>query len=458
MLQNKGQESRSARRSRLLKQLGFTIIASLGHFSLGSALSWPSPALSNLARSNVTWVGTELVLTPMQMDMTGSLVSLGSILGSWIGGAMVTRLGRRRSMQTVVAPWLIGLVALALAPNAYILLVARLLLGFTSGVSAVAGSLYVTEVVDAEVRGVMYNILCLNVTLGGLFTVGVGYLVRWYHLAVVCTIPPSLLLIGTFFLPDSPTLLVVRGEKLEAVRVLRKLRGPHANLKSEIEVIEMKNSFCADGWQKLLNWYIVKRVIIVVMIYIFLFLCGNDVFIVHTARILKEAGYPLDADIGTITVAAARLVGMLMSFFLVDRMGRRVSLVASHAFTSAFLIVLGVYVHLAPTAAPEDSTFSTLALVPLVSIIMIVFGLQLGAQPVAFLLSAEYFPTRVRGQTFSICYSSGMLCSFLVLQVSSLMMDAFTLSGFYLFCATVSFIAVIFTVIFVQETKGKNVG
>ncbi|KAK8388959.1 hypothetical protein O3P69_020724 [Scylla paramamosain] len=208
---------------------------------------------------------------------------------------MVTRLGRRRSMQTVVAPWLIGLVALALAPNAYILLVARLLLGFTSGVSAVAGSLYVTEVVDAEVRGVMYNILCLNVTLGGLFTVGVGYLVRWYHLAV--------------------------------------------------------------------------------------------------------AGYPLDADIGTITVAAARLVGMLMSFFLVDRMGRRVSLVASHAFTSAFLIVLGVYVHLAPTAAPEDTTFSTLALVPLVSIIMIVFGLQLGAQPVAFLLSAEYFPTRVRGQT-----------------------------------------------------------
>ncbi|XP_045136100.1 facilitated trehalose transporter Tret1-like [Portunus trituberculatus] len=458
MLQNKEQESRSARSFRVLKQLGFTIIASLGHFSTGSVLTWPSPALSDLARNNVTWVGTELVLTSMQVDMTGSLVSLGSILGVLMGGTMVTRLGRRRSMQTAVAPWLIGLVALALAPNVHVLLLARLLLGFTSGVSAVAGALYTTEIVDAEVRGIMYNILCLNVTLGGLFAVGVGYFVRWFHLAMICTIPPSLLLIGSFFLPDSPTLLVVRGEKIEALRVLRKLRGPHANLKSEIEVIEMKNSFRADGWQKLLNRYIVKRIIIVVMLMAFLFLCGNDVFIVHTARILREAGYPMDADIGTTTVAVVRIVGMLVSFLLVDRMGRRPSLVASYAISSVFLIVLGVYVHLTETATPEDTTSSALGWVPLVSVIMISFGLQIGAQPVTFLLSAEYFPTSVRGQTFSICYSSGMLCSFLVLQVYNLMVDAFTLSGYYWFCAAISFVAVIFTLIFVRETKGENVG
>ncbi|MPC15324.1 Facilitated trehalose transporter Tret1 [Portunus trituberculatus] len=278
----------------------------------------------------------------------------------------------------------------------------ELLLGFTSGVSAVAGALYTTEIVDAEVRGIMYNILCLNVTLGGLFAVGVGYFVRWFHLAMICTIPPSLLLIGSFFLPDSPTLLVVRGEKIEALRVLRKLRGPHANLKSEIEVIEMKNSFRADGWQKLLNRYIVKRIIIVVMLMAFLFLCGNDVFIVHTARILREAGYPMDADIGTTTVAVVRIVGMLVSFLLVDRMGRRPSLVASYAISSVFLIVLGVYVHLTETATPEDTTSSALGWVPLVSVIMISFGLQIGAQPVTFLLSAEYFPTSVRGQFSNI--------------------------------------------------------
>lgn len=458
MQQNKGQESRSARRFRLLKQLGFTIIASLGHFSMGSLLSWPSPALSDLERYNVTWVGTELVLTPVQMDMTGSLVSVGNLLGAWTGGAMVARLGRRRSMHTAVAPWLIGLLAVALAPNAYVLLVARLLLGFACGISAAAGSLYVTEIVDAEVRGVMCSILFLNVTLGGLFVVGVGYLVHWYHLTMVCTIPPALLLIGAFFLPDSPTLLVVRGKEPEALRVLRKLRGPHANLQSEIELIAMKNSFHADGRLKLLNWYIVKRIATVVMLMVFLFFCGNDIFIVYTARILRKAGYPLDADIGTITVAGARIVGMVVSFILVDRMGRRLCLVASHVISLTFLIVLGVYVHLNATSTPEDATSSALAWVPLVSVIMIVFGLQVGAQPVTFLLAAEYFPTTVRGQTFCICYSSGMLLSFLSLQVCFFMMDAFTQAGFYWFCAAVSFIAVIFTLVFVQETKGQNVG
>ena len=47
------------------------IIVSMSHFSLGAYLTWPSPALSDLALSNVTLVDTELALTTVQMDMTG---------------------------------------------------------------------------------------------------------------------------------------------------------------------------------------------------------------------------------------------------------------------------------------------------------------------------------------------------------------------------------------------------
>ncbi|XP_063858650.1 facilitated trehalose transporter Tret1-2 homolog isoform X2 [Scylla paramamosain] len=371
---------------------------------------------------------------------------------------MVTRLGRRRCLQIVVVPFLIGFVALALAPNSHVLLVARLLPGFGGGFSNVAASVYIAEIVDTKVRGVMGIFPSLALMFGGLFTVCVGAIVRWYHMTMVCAISPCILLIGTFFLPDSPSFLVVRGRKLEAVTVLRKLRGLHANVRSEIEIIEMKNSSHVDGWQKLLNWYIGKRVAIVIMTFAFQNFCGNYLFTVQTARVLRKTGASMDEDSGTIIVTAARIIGMLVSICFVDRMGRRAVLIASHAISSVFLIILGVYVYLVAEAPPEDTTFSKLTWVPLACVIMIMFGINLGAQLVPFLLASEYFPTSVRGQSFTVCYASGMVFSFVVLQFYFSAMDVFTQAGLYWFCAAVCFVAVVFTLIFVKETKGENIG
>ncbi|KAG0721855.1 Facilitated trehalose transporter Tret1-2 [Chionoecetes opilio] len=240
--------------------------------------------------------------------------------------------------------------------------------------------------------------------------------------------------------------------------VLRKLRGPHADLHSEIETIEMKNSCRAGGWQKLLSWYMAKRVATIVMLFAFQQFCGNYVFIVHTARILRKMGIPWDADRSTIIVAAVRIVGTLVSISIVDRVGRRTCLIASHAITLASLTTLGIFVYLAEAAPPENTIFSRLAWVPLFCLVLVMFGLHVGAHPVPFVLAAEYFPTSVRGQTFSVCYSSGMLFGFLVLQFYSPMLAALTQPGLYWFYAAVSTLAVAFTFIFVEETKGKNIG
>ncbi|KAG0728902.1 hypothetical protein GWK47_031486 [Chionoecetes opilio] len=70
----------------------------------------------------------------------------------------------------------------------------------------------------------------------------------------------------------------------------------------------------------------------------------------------------------------------------------------------------------------------------------------------------EYFPTSVRGQTFSVCLSSGMLFAFLALQFYSPMLAALTQPGLYWFYTAASILVVAFTFIFVEETKGKNIG
>ncbi|XP_050703890.1 facilitated trehalose transporter Tret1-2 homolog [Eriocheir sinensis] len=424
----------------------------------GSNTSWPSPALSDIAVNNSTWLGTDITLTAAQKDMTGSLVSLGCLLGAWCVGAVGTRLGRRLCLQFTAIPLLVGSIALSLSTNVYVMLGARLLQGFGSGSSSAAGTLYVVEVADTSVRGAMTTVCTLAIVLGGLFVVGVGCVLHWYHLALVCAIPPIILLIGTFFLPKSPAILLVRGKRLEAVRTLRRLRGPYANLQSEIQMLEMKNSSQTTDWKKILNRRTAKRLAVVVMLFAFQHFCGNYVFIVHTARILEKVGAPWDPDMGTVLVTAVRLAGTMVSIFLVDRMGRRSCLVASHAIASASLVMLGTYVYLAEGAPDENTSFSSLGWVPLLCVVTAVFGIFLGAHPVPYCLAAEYFPTSIRSQTFSICYSAAMLFSFLVLQVYSPMQDALTHPGLYWFYSASSCLAVAFTLIFVEETKGKNIG
>lgn len=64
----------------LSPQFGLVCLAASGHFALGATLPWPSPALSSMAENNSTLVGTEITLTPAQMDMTGAR-------GGWAGQA-----------------------------------------------------------------------------------------------------------------------------------------------------------------------------------------------------------------------------------------------------------------------------------------------------------------------------------------------------------------------------------
>ncbi|XP_037780838.1 translation initiation factor IF-2-like isoform X1 [Penaeus monodon] len=105
----KGEEPTAVRRKRELKQVGLVSLVGLSYFSLGAMLPWPSPALSDMAENNATLVGTEIFLTSAEKDMTGSLVYLGTLFGAWVAGFLVSAVGRRRSLQLIVAPLCGGL-------------------------------------------------------------------------------------------------------------------------------------------------------------------------------------------------------------------------------------------------------------------------------------------------------------------------------------------------------------
>ncbi|CAL4072090.1 unnamed protein product, partial [Meganyctiphanes norvegica] len=381
--------------SMLLVSLG-----SMGHLSSGAVFPWPSPGLSSLDVHNQTLTGHEITLTPTEKDMTGSMVSAGSLLGAWGAGYVVTTIGRRRSLQVVVVPFVIGWLMNALAPHVNVLLSARFILGIACGGTSVAASTYVMELSDTNVRGMMSTIPTFGIVLGGLYTVALGYLVHWHYLALLCLVPVAMLMAATFVLPDSPSLLIIKGRKERAKIILQGLRGPYADVDAEVKELEQRNigSSKKSGYRSLLTGDTGRRLGVVLSLFFFQQFCGNYVFMIYTSRVLKNAGSSLDPDAATIIVAVVRVIGTVVAIVLMDRVGRRVCLISSHALNAMVLILLGVFVYLEEAAGNDDSNFQSLSWVPLMCVILEMFAVNMGAHCVPYTLATEYFPTSIRAQ------------------------------------------------------------
>lgn len=450
------------KRIRLARQVGLVCMVTLAYVSLGAIITWPSPALSSLAENNATLVGTEVVFNSTQKDMTGSLAFVGTLLGAWLAGLAVNRLGRLISLRIIVVPYLVGWIVTALAPTTSVLLIGRFVVGLASGGTTIAGYAYVIELSDVNIRGMMATIPTMGVVLGSLYTVAFGYVLPWHYLSIVCALPPFLFLICTFFLPASPSFLVVRGRRQQAIAILTRLRGRYADVEAEVLELEHRNAVNSgtkrSSWRDMLERDVLHRMGVVITLFVLMQLCGNFVLMSYTARILEATGASMDPDAITVIAGVLRVAGTLTAILVLDVIGRRYCLIISHAINACCLILLGVYVYLAEHADPTDDTYKNLTWVPTVCVTMSLFICDVGVHPVPFIVSSEYFPTSIRAQASSVCISTGTIATFLALQLYSVMQEALTQPGLYWFYGAMSVFGVVFSFVAVIETKGKTVG
>jgi len=74
--------------------------------------------------------------------------------------------------------------------------------------------MYISEIAETSIRGSLGTLFQLLLTIGILFIYVVGNLVAWKTLSLLCLVIPIILLIGLFFLPETPVYLLKRVSKL----------------------------------------------------------------------------------------------------------------------------------------------------------------------------------------------------------------------------------------------------
>lgn len=439
-----------------------TLASVLGPMSFGFVLGYSSPAIPDLRSIS----DDRLRLDDDQASWFGSIVTVGAALGGLLGGWMVERIGRKLSLMFCSLPFVFGFTVIIAAQNVWMLYVGRALTGLASGVTSLVVPLYISEMAHERVRGTLGSCVQLMVVLGILGVYAAGLVLHWRWLAICCSIPPTLLMVFMCFMPETPRFLLSQGKRREAEEALRFLRGPDAPVEWECARIEDACEEQGSSFQMsdLKDPGVFKPLVIGAMLMVFQQLTGINAIMFYAESICEQANLP--GDVGSVLVGLVQVVFTAVAAVIMDRAGRKILLVISGVAMAISTTSFGVYFYLMSQQPPSPTAglgvMATAAPAPdlrwlaLSSLAVFITGFALGWGPIPWLVMSEIFPVKVRGFASAVCVLTNWGMAFVVTKTFQDMMDHLTSAGTFWLFASVCSVNVIFTIVFVPETKGKT--
>ncbi|XP_052413321.1 solute carrier family 2, facilitated glucose transporter member 8-like [Carassius gibelio] len=444
-----------------------TFAAVLGPLSFGFVLGYSSPAIPELRIIQ----DPRLQLSKDEASWFGSVVTIGAALGGLLGGWIVEKIGRKLSLMFCALPFICGFTIIIAAQNHWMLYVGRVLTGLASGVTSLVVPLYISETAHERVRGTMGSCVQLMVVIGIMGAYIAGLFLDWRWLAIASSIPPTLMLVFMCFMPETPRFLLSQGKRREAEEALRFFRGPDAPAEWECAKIEeaYKNEEQSFSLADLKDPGVFKPLGIGIMMMLLQQLTGINAIMFYAETIFEQAHFK-SSDVATVIVAATQVVFTAIAAAIMDRAGRKILLILSGVTMCVSEAVFGVYFMLTVnhnnsslTSVLTDAQSSLaeqpptdLAWLAVGSMGLFIAGFALGWGPTPWLVMSEIFPTRVRGLGSALCVLTNWTCAFIVTKTFQNLMDAITSAGTFWMFSALCALNVIFTAIFVPETKGKT--
>ena len=171
-----------------------------------------------------------------------SSVLIGAVIGAAINGVLADIFGRKKIIIATAIMFILGSVFCAIAPNIYVLILSRMLVGFAVGIVNFIVPLYLSEISPKNLRGTIVSLYQWAITAGILFSYLINgafaaaiYNWRWMLLAGV--LPATILLIGMSFLGDTPRWLLSKNRDEEAKKVFKKIE-PQTDPEEQIKQIK----------------------------------------------------------------------------------------------------------------------------------------------------------------------------------------------------------------------------
>ncbi|XLR21511.1 hypothetical protein S83_014249 [Arachis hypogaea] len=104
----------------------------------------------------------------MTMETIVSMAIAGAIVGAAVGGWMNDAFGRKKATLFADIIFTLGAILMAAAPDPYVLILGRLLVGLGVGVASITAPVYIAEASPSEIKGSLVSTNVLMITGGEL--------------------------------------------------------------------------------------------------------------------------------------------------------------------------------------------------------------------------------------------------------------------------------------------------
>ena len=403
-------------------------------------------------------ISDEFKLGHTAQELVASAILLGAVGGGLSCGWFSDRYGRRGTIIVIAGIFCVGAISAALAPNAWLLGLARIVLGLAVGGASQTIPVYIAELAPPERRGSLVTSFNVAIGVGILIAALVAYFMHgvwsWRWMVGIAAVPAAILLLSMFFLPETPRWLASQDRTEDARRSLQRVRTGDADIDAEMDDISRitcdTRKARTRGWRGLGAPWVRPAVICGLGVAAFTQLSGIEMMIYYAPTILKGAGFGPDfALLSSMGIASVYLVMTCVGLAVVDRVGRRrISLLMIPGATIA-LLVLGALFMLGMTKG-HDAWW-------LIGCLLVYMAFNAGGlQVVGWLTGSEVYPLAVRAAGTSA--QAGMVwgADLLVTATALTLVQSIGASGTMWVYAAMNVLAFLFIWFLVPETASHS--
>ncbi|ESZ95807.1 quinate permease [Sclerotinia borealis F-4128] len=404
-----------------------------------------------------------------------SLLTAGCFFGSIAAAFCNDRFGRKYSLIGFSVIFLVGAAIQTSASHSLGQIYAgRVVAGLGVGGMSSITPVFVTENAPPAIRGRITGMFQEFLVLGSTFAYWLNYGValhiptstkQWRIPVAIQLIPGGFLLIGLFFLKESPRWLAKQGRYEEATasmawtrcttiedeEVVQEIAEIRASIEEELaqtegltwkECFQPANrfrfitAFCLMFWQQF---------------------SGTNSIGYYAPQIFETVGISAANTALFATGIYGTVKVVTTAIFLItgiDTLGRRKSLIFGAAWMMSMMFILASVLVTHPPDT-KSTIVSPASIAMVVIIYFFVIGYSASWGPIPWVYVSEIFPTRLRSYGVGLAASTQWLCNFSITEITPIAVSnigwrTFLMFGF--FCLGMG----VWSFFIVRETKGKT--
>jgi MFS family permease len=453
------------------------------HFSPMTSMQWLIWALAAAGKffegAVVFTTGVALPLMAKEFGLGATekgVVAAASLFGILIGatalGDLADRYGRKQMFIVEMVLFVIFVLLLTFSPSYPVVVVALVGIGIALGCDYPTAHLMISESMPSRIRGRMVLGAFGFQAVGGLAGTAIGFLIlyenpaisdwRWMYASTLVLAVP--VIIGRFFVVQSPPWLLVRGRIAEAEAATERLLRREPQYPKEVVLHRPPSvavSYPKARWSALFEGRNLRATILASVPWFLqdLSTYGIGIFtptilatlvganIEHPRNTAELVQSDLLATKGAALIDALLIVGILFAVVRVDRVGRIRLQVIGFIGCAVGLLLAALSLHAGGTQA---------FVLVFTGFMLFSFMTNIGPNAMTYLIAGEVFPISIRGAGAGFAASFAKIGAVMTAFLFPILLKDIGTLALLLILVGTSLLGALATKRFAIETKGVN--